>query len=82
MKITVTIPEDIFKATARLAKRRKVTRSKILRMALEDYLSEHCAHPVTLATNRFLAKNPQLEEPDPVLRELARRTMLRVEWED
>ena len=35
---------------------------------------------VTKAINRFIAENPQQE--DPVMWPVARRSMLEVEWED
>jgi len=47
MKITVSIPDAVFKAAERLAKERQVPRSQVFVEALEEYVARHSPEAVT-----------------------------------
>jgi len=40
-KISISLPEDLLKSLDDLAKEKKISRSKIIAEALEDYLGKH-----------------------------------------
>lgn len=52
MKTAVSIPDDVFRAAERLAKRRKSSRSELYGKALVDYIARHAADPVTETMNQ------------------------------
>ena len=81
MKTAISIPDKTFEAAEEFAKARGMKRSELYKLAVEDYLERHQApqvSDVTAAINKFLAENP--EEEDPVLWQAVRRSMLKVEW--
>ena len=47
MKITVSIPDAVFKAAERLAKERQVPRSQVFVEVLEEYVARHRPEAVT-----------------------------------
>ncbi len=80
MKTAVSIPDDLFHAAEREAKRRGVSRSKLIQMAIEALLTQRRDQDITAALNRSRAAAP--EPADPFFDELARRTMANTEWND
>lgn len=78
MKTAVSIPDEVFKEVERLAKRLKVSRSRLFSMALSEFLARYKSEQVTAQLNRALA---EIDEPqDPFVTEAARRTLKRNEW--
>lgn len=78
MKTAVSIPDDVFKEIERLAKRLKISRSRMYSIALRDFLARYKAEQITAQLNRTLA---EIDEPqDPFVAEAARRTLKRNEW--
>ena len=69
MKITVSIPESLFKEVKSVAKHLGVSRSRLIRTALQDFLRRRRDEEVTAALNRSWAAHP--EEVDPFLQYLA-----------
>ena len=79
MKTAVSLPDDLFRAAERQAKRAKKSRSKLYAEALAEYLTRHAPDEVTDAMNRVVE---QLQEPgpDPFLVAAGRRGFERTEW--
>ena len=78
MKVAVSIPDDVFKEAERLAKKLKKSRSRLYAIAIAEYLKRQREDEITEAVNKALKEVG--DEPDPFVREAARRTLKRVEW--
>jgi metal-responsive CopG/Arc/MetJ family transcriptional regulator len=78
MKTAVSVPDKIFRAAERHAKRARKSRSQVYSEALAEYLTRHSPDEVTDAMNRALE---QIAEPsDPFVARAARTTLGRTEW--
>lgn len=78
MKIAVSLPDDVFRAAERHARRARKSRSQLYTEALSEYLARHAPDEVTEAMNDVI---DDLTEPtDPFLTAAARRVLERSEW--
>jgi metal-responsive CopG/Arc/MetJ family transcriptional regulator len=78
MKIAVSLPDEVFRAAERQARRARKSRSQLYAEALSEYLSRHAPDEVTEAMNRVV---DQLSEPiDPFVTAAAQRILERSEW--
>jgi hypothetical protein len=78
MKIAVSLPDAVFLAAERQAKRAQKSRSQLYAEALAEYLSRHAPDEVTDAMNRVV---DQLDETkDPFVLAAAQSVLQRVEW--
>jgi len=78
MKTAVSLPDDVFRAAERHARRARKSRSQLYAEALLEYLARHASDEVTEAMNKVM---DQLEEPtDPFATAAARRILERSEW--
>ncbi len=78
MKTAVSLPDEVFRAAERQARRVKKSRSQLYAEALSEYLVRHAPEEVTDAMNRVVE---QLREPtDPFVSAAARRVLERSEW--
>lgn len=79
MKTAISLPDDVFRAAERHAKRARKSRSQLYAEALAEYLARHAPDEVTEAMNRVVE---QLNEPpsDPFLAASARRVFERTTW--
>jgi metal-responsive CopG/Arc/MetJ family transcriptional regulator len=78
MKMAISLPDDVFRAAERQARRAKKSRSQLYAEALSEYLARHAPEEVTAAMNRVVEK---LREPtDPFVSAAARRVLERSEW--
>jgi metal-responsive CopG/Arc/MetJ family transcriptional regulator len=79
MKTAVSLPDDLFRAAERHAKRAQKSRSQLFAEALAEYLARHAPDEVTEAMNRVIE---QLDERDPdrFLVAAGRRAFERSEW--
>jgi len=61
MKITVSIPDDVFNGAERLARCTKKSRSQLFSDALKEYVARHAPEEITEVMNAAWAKmgNPQ-----------------------
>lgn len=80
MKTAISLPDKLFEAAEREAKRRGVSRSKLVQSALEELLKARKSAAVTEALNASFAASP--DPHDPYLAALARDNMRRTEWTD
>ncbi len=79
MKTAVSLPDDLFRAAERHAKRAQKSRSQLYAEALAEYLARHAPDEVTEAMNRVMEQLGEAE-PDPALAAAARRVFERTDW--
>ncbi|MGH9460945.1 MAG: hypothetical protein ACRD1X_06980 [Vicinamibacteria bacterium] len=78
MKTAISIPDDVFRAAERHARRARKSRSQLYAEALSEYLARHAPDEVTEAMNKVV---DELTEPiDPFVATAARRILERSEW--
>jgi metal-responsive CopG/Arc/MetJ family transcriptional regulator len=78
MKTAISLPDAIFLAAEREAKRTQTSRSQLYADALIEYLSRHAPDEVTEAMNRVV---DHLDGPrDQFVLAAARSVLERVEW--
>jgi hypothetical protein len=78
MKTAVSVPDQVFEEAELLAKRLKMSRSKLYAKALADFISRHSPDAVTDSFNR-VCKEVQ-DEPDPAFQRAARKVLENSEW--
>ncbi|MEP6780847.1 MAG: hypothetical protein ABJC26_13210 [Gemmatimonadaceae bacterium] len=78
MKTAISLPDAVFHAAERQAKRVQKSRSQLYADALSEYLSRHSPDEVTDAMNRVV---DQLDpSPDPFVLAAAQSVLTRNEW--
>lgn len=79
MKTAVSLPDQVFRAAERHAKRAHKSRSQLYAEALAEYLTRHAPEEVTEAMNRVLDRlgEPQI---DPFVARAGRRVLERTDW--
>ena len=78
MKTAISIPDEVFRAAERHARRARKSRSQLYAEALSEYLARHAPDEVTEAMNQVV---DQLNEPnDLFVTAAARRILERTEW--
>ena len=78
MKTAVSIPDEVYQGTERLARRTKRSRSRIFSDALREYLARHCGDEVTAAVNQAYSEIDDLE--DALAVSAGRFILERSEW--
>ncbi len=78
MKVTVSIPDRIFRAAERAAKRQKVSRSRFYAQAVEAYLKAQSSKHITEALNAVYATEDS--SLDPVMARIQSLSIGREEW--
>ena len=78
MKTTISIPDALFKAAERLAKRLGIPRSRLYSRAIERYVSEAERPDVTALLNKIYQN--ESSELDPVLEALQSVATPREQW--
>jgi predicted transcriptional regulator len=78
MKTTVRIPDEIFEAAERLARRAKKSRSRLYRDALKEYLARHSPDKITEAMNA--ACDEIGDTKDAFVSFAARRILEQIDW--
>ncbi len=79
MKTAVSLPDQVFRAAERHAKRAHKSRSQLYAEALAEYLTRHAPEEVTEAMNRVLDRlgEPQI---NPFVARAGRRVLERTDW--
>jgi antitoxin MazE6 len=78
MKTAVSLPDPVFRAAERHAKRTRKSRSQLYAEAIAEYLTRHSPDEVTEAMNRTV---DQLgPDTDPFMTRAGRRILERTEW--
>jgi hypothetical protein len=57
MKMAVSIPDEVYQGTEKLARRTKRSRSRIFNDALREYLARHSGDEVTAAVTRPIPRS-------------------------
>lgn len=78
MKTAISLPDHVFEAAEREARRTSKSRSQLYADALAEYLTRHAPDEVTQAMNRVVEQVGS--DPDPFVAEAARRALDRTEW--
>jgi predicted transcriptional regulator len=78
MKTAVSIPDPVFRAAEQLAKRLKLSRSRLYALALTEFVDRHADDTITRRLNASLAASPP--PADAFAKEAAYRTARRNAW--
>ena len=78
MKTAISLPDALFLAAERQARRTQKTRSQLYAEALAEYLSRHAPDEVTEAMNRVVDTLDGV--PEPFAHAAAQAVLERVEW--
>ncbi|MBI5486909.1 MAG: ribbon-helix-helix protein, CopG family [Deltaproteobacteria bacterium] len=78
MKTAVSIPDEVYHAADRLARRSRKSRSQVYADALREFLQRHEADPVTQALDDLCAEVDSTLPPD--LARAGRRVLEGTEW--
>jgi metal-responsive CopG/Arc/MetJ family transcriptional regulator len=78
MKTAISLPDDVFHAAERHARRARKSRSQLYAEALSEYLARHAPDEVTEAMNQVV--DLLTESTDAFVTAAARRVLERCEW--
>ena len=79
MKTAISLPDDLFHAAERHAKRERKPRSQLYAEALAEYLARHAPDEVTEAMNRVVERLGDCG-PEPFVAAAGRRVFESTEW--
>lgn len=80
VKTAISIPDPVFEAAERLAKRLGKSRSELYTTAICEYLDEHREEGVTERLNEIYGEKPEESAVDEVLMELQLRSAGKEDW--
>lgn len=78
MKTAVSLPDPVFRSADRLARRMKVSRSRLYAMALQEFYRRHRSDRVREQLNKVYGREES--SLDPVLQSLQARSLSREKW--
>jgi metal-responsive CopG/Arc/MetJ family transcriptional regulator len=78
MKAAVSIPDPVFKAADKLARRMGVTRSRLYSVALQRFVQDHDEEAITARLNEVYAD--ESSALDPILQSIQTRSIKKGEW--
>jgi metal-responsive CopG/Arc/MetJ family transcriptional regulator len=78
MKAAVSIPDPVFKAADRIARRMGVTRSRLYSVALQKFVEEHDDDAITARLDEVYAT--EQSALDPVLQSVQARSVKKDKW--
>ena len=78
MKIAISVPDDVFAAAERLAKRLKKSRSQLYSNAVREFVARHSDDRVTEILDDVVGSTG--EARDDFAPKASRRTLKRVDW--
>ena len=78
MKTAISLPDPVFRAAERHARRAKKSRSQLYAEAIAEYLARHAPDEVTSAMNRVV--DELAGEIDPFVVAATRRVVEKTEW--
>ena len=64
MKTAISVPDDVFQAADRLAKRLAMSRSQLYAEAVEQYVADHALDQVTQCLDEVYADEAATVDPD------------------
>jgi len=78
MKAAVSIPDPVFKAADKLAKRMGVSRSRLYSVAVQRLVQDHDDEAITARLNEVYST--ESSALDPVLQSIQTRSVKKGEW--
>ena len=78
MKTAVSIPDPVFRSADRLARKLKMSRSRLYAVAVENFVQQHDAASITAKLNEVYAT--ESSTLDPVLQSIQARSIAKDEW--
>ena len=78
MKTAISIPDDVFSRAERFAHQRKITRSALFTVAVDEYLRHHREDDVTEKLNEV--HDSEDSSLDPVFAQLQALSLPREDW--
>ena len=79
MKTAISLPDEVFRAAERHARRLRKSRSQLYAEALAEYLARHVPDEVTEAMNRVV-EQLGAQPADQFVAASARRVLERTDW--
>ncbi|MFQ5600306.1 MAG: ribbon-helix-helix protein, CopG family [Candidatus Krumholzibacteriia bacterium] len=80
MKTAISIPDALFKAAERTARRLGMSRSQFFQRALQHYLKDQRQVGVTEALDEVYCSEPSADRVDPLLQKLQLASLPREDW--
>ena len=80
MKVAISVPDPIFRAADRLAKRMRVPRSQFYARAVESYLKQQARPDITERLNAVYGRGKN--SPDPALLDHNLARLRRTDWDE
>ena len=80
MKTAVSLPDSLFRAANRLARRLGISRSEVFQRALGAYVQAHEDAGVTEALNAIYQESGEMGRLDAVLKRLQTASLPREDW--
>jgi metal-responsive CopG/Arc/MetJ family transcriptional regulator len=78
MKTAVSIPDPVFRSADRLARKLKMSRSRLYAVAVESFLQRYDEEAITAKLNEVYAT--ESSTLDPVLQSIQTRSISKDEW--
>lgn len=78
MKTAVSVPDELFRASERVAHQLGLSRSGLYTKALEEFLARHDDEEITRRLNEIYAHEPAAI--DPAMSRLAARSLPKESW--
>ncbi|MGH9423742.1 MAG: hypothetical protein ACRD3J_27455 [Thermoanaerobaculia bacterium] len=78
MKISISIPDHVFRSADRLARKLKMSRSRLYTVAIESFVLRHDDVAITAKLNEVFAT--ESSTLDPVLQNIQSRSIANDEW--
>lgn len=78
MKTAISIPDPLFKAAERVARRQKISRSRLYSRAVQEYLERRRSKSIKKALDAVYAN--ESSELDPVIARLQIEALGREDW--
>jgi metal-responsive CopG/Arc/MetJ family transcriptional regulator len=80
MKTAISIPDKVFEAAEKAAKRLGISRSELYVCAIQEYLAQHSDEHVTEELDRIYSNSQADNELDPALRKMQSNSLNQAEW--
>jgi metal-responsive CopG/Arc/MetJ family transcriptional regulator len=80
MKTAISLPDPIFKAADRLARRLGISRSELYAKAVSAYLERYRQEGITAALNRVYGSNPEESQVEADVLALQEASVPRERW--
>ena len=78
MKTAISVPDAVFSRAEMFARNRKMTRSALFTVAVDEYVQHHRTEDVTRRLNEIYAKEDS--SVDPVLQDLQTISLPKEKW--